>query len=35
MANVTYDKQATAVLVIDPYNDFLGPKRSVPDTAVP
>ena len=23
MANVTYDKQFTALLVIDPYNDFI------------
>src|SRR5262245_19770050 len=23
MANVTYDKQITALLVIDPYNDFI------------
>jgi hypothetical protein len=34
MANVTYDKQVAAVLVIDPYDDFLEPKRSVPDTAM-
>jgi hypothetical protein len=24
MANVTYDTQLTALLVIDPYNDFKG-----------
>jgi nicotinamidase-related amidase len=23
MANVTYDKAVTALLVIDPYNDFI------------
>jgi ureidoacrylate peracid hydrolase len=23
MASVTYDKQLTALLVIDPYNDFI------------
>ena len=23
MTNVTYDKQLTALLVIDPYNDFI------------
>ncbi len=23
MAKVTYDKQATALIVIDPYNDFV------------
>jgi ureidoacrylate peracid hydrolase len=23
MANMTYDKQLTALLVIDPYNDFI------------
>jgi ureidoacrylate peracid hydrolase len=23
MANVTYDKEVTALLVIDPYNDFI------------
>jgi hypothetical protein len=23
MANVTYDKQLTALLVVDPYNDFI------------
>ena len=29
MPNVTYDKQLTALLVIDPYNDFIseGGKR--------
>ena len=31
MANVTYDKQLTALLVIDPYNDFLSDDGKVWD----
>jgi ureidoacrylate peracid hydrolase len=31
MANVTYDKQLTALLVIDPYNDFISEGGKVWD----
>jgi hypothetical protein len=31
MANVTYDKQLTALLVIDPYNDFISDGGKVWD----
>jgi hypothetical protein len=27
MAKVTYDKEITALLVIDPYNDFISEAR--------
>ena len=27
MLNITYDKQLTALLVIDPYNDFVSEGR--------
>jgi hypothetical protein len=29
MAKVTYDKQLTALLVIDPYNDFISEGESL------
>jgi hypothetical protein len=28
MANVAYDKQLTALLVIDPYNDFISERSA-------
>jgi ureidoacrylate peracid hydrolase len=31
MANVTYDKEITALLVIDPYNDFISDGGKVWD----
>ena len=31
MANVTYDKELTALLVIDPYNDFISEGGKVWD----
>ena len=31
MTNVTYDKQLTALLVIDPYNDFISEGGKVWD----
>ncbi len=31
MAKVTYDKQLTALLVIDPYNDFISEGGKVWD----
>jgi nicotinamidase-related amidase len=32
MAKVTYDKQLTALLVIDPYNDFISEGGKVWET---
>ena len=31
MAKVTYDKKVTAILVIDPYNDFISERGKVWD----
>jgi ureidoacrylate peracid hydrolase len=31
MANVTYDKDITALLVIDPYNDFISKDGKIWD----
>ena len=31
MAKVTYDKQFTALLVIDPYNDFISEGKKIWD----